>query len=160
MSAAIWTEPMLEILQLWMWTSIEDGDTATTCSAENRKVSFLIAAVVQASPAFMMARAYLGAVEAKSSEQVYTRVCVRACVCVRDCVRDCVRARCRPQCANHIDRPSMQSFASAVSIWHLSTRLVLPAHTVALYMSARAFACIPNACLFDPPPRPAAYRWP
>lgn len=49
---------------------MNEADTPQECSSDNRKVSFLIAAVVHASPFFMMMRGYWGALKAKSSSQV------------------------------------------------------------------------------------------
>eukprot|EP00729_Bicosta_minor_P023521 gene23521-31043_t len=62
-----------EFLQLWMHVSMNEADTPQECSSDNRKVSFLIAAVVHASPFFMMMRGYWGALKAKSSSQL---VCI------------------------------------------------------------------------------------
>jgi hypothetical protein len=53
-----------------MWMSMAEGDTQQTCSQQNRGISFLIAAVVQAAPAFMMLRGYIGAQSAKSTDQL------------------------------------------------------------------------------------------
>ena len=67
-----------EMLQLWMWTEMNPSeDTQLTCSDQNRWVSFLIAVVVHTAPMFMLLRGYLGALQAKSTEELL-RVLKRA----------------------------------------------------------------------------------